>query len=113
MVIARWLAAGDRSACQSCQDDQQVMGVAANCAACPHHAATPERIMDQNKAPLKVFGLCRGQWRVGFSGAVSLDGNVVWRVIDELAPANPLDCFRRVELLAGCYLQAQRKKRDV
>ncbi len=66
--------------------------------------------MTENQTPLTVFNLCRRQWRYGVGGAAGIDGNVVWRVIDEIDAANKLDTFHRVDLLAAQYLHYQRQR---
>lgn len=88
------------------------MKVAPKCGNCHHHSAKAVEVMTENQTPLAVFKLCQRQWRTGWSGAHALDGNVVWRVIDEINPANKLEVFRRVDTLGAYYLHYQRKRKQ-
>lgn len=90
------------------------MKVAVNCRCrnCPHHSETTVEIMTENSIPYAVFQTCCRQWRTGWAGAEALDGNVVWRVIDEINPANKLEVFRRVDTLGAYYLHYQRKRKQ-
>jgi len=85
--------------------------VTVNCLSCGHHAAAPDEIMAENRLPMAVFSACSDEWRVGFGGAYAIDGNVVWRVIDEHRPGNKLDVFLRVKVLASHFLKFSHTKR--
>jgi hypothetical protein len=109
MAIARWLAA-DRQACDSCREDQRVMGIKKDCAACPVGMISEPPVLPENIEACQVFNICRNQWRTGFGGAYAIDGNLVWKIIEDRGAANKTDVFSRVDCLASHYLEALRAK---
>jgi len=84
------------------------MGIGKSCNGCRHNREEPP-IFPENAPALQVFLICRRQWRVGFSGAYAIDGNLVWRVLEDLKFEHKTEIFCRVDTLAALYLEEIKK----
>ena len=85
------------------------MGLQKRCEGCRHYVEPLAEIMVENQPATQVFTVCHRQWRAGMNGAYALDGNFVWKVMDDLQVENKTETFSRVDTLAAHYLEAIRK----
>jgi len=81
-----------------------VMGVVKACTGCRSHVQPPDRVLPENSLAIEIFRVCRSQWLTGFAGAYALDGNFVWRVMDDMRIADKTAVWARVDSLAKMYL---------
>lgn len=86
------------------------MGLQNFCDGCRYHVEPTKLIMTENLEAYRVFLICHRQWRAGFNGIYSLDGNFVWKVMEDIGVVNKTEAFSRVDTLAAHYLEAMRKK---
>lgn len=88
-----------------------MMGISKDCTGCRSFAGEPE-IWPENSEAFQVFLICHRQMRAGFSGAYAIDGNFVWRVLEDRGAGNKTELFSRVDTLAACYLDALPKPKQ-
>ena len=65
-------------------------------------------LLKENRDAVRVYLLCQGQMiRAGMEGvAVAIDHMPVWEAIDRYQAKDPVDCFEKVLMLAGHFIEA-------